>query len=652
MAATANPTPRFRERVHGEEETALMMRLEMYSAKAQRGEDSRKAMDRKGAKFFRGDMWSDGVLAGRLPITANQAVANFERVAAMVTRAMPTPTITAIREDDEDGARVLEGAAQTNWRRCGMATKLKMAYRLAGFTRAPMIYRYWDHALLGGIGDVDARIVPAYRTMVDDRTHRVAEMEYVGIKERATRAKLIQLFPDKADEIEESMWTSPSAAASDDPLREGIRGSSTATDRLVAQGNNGKTAPFAGKLTVASGDRKRGRQNPASEEVEVEYWWIDDPTPKKERRPMLDADRKPMYDLVRGDDGRVQFDVRGHEVIDTPLGPINRPKVTPKRSQRFQDVIVKKYSHRRHIAWIPSDKVILWDVAWNGPVPLTPLRDTLPLHGYHTPGSALRLTSLGIARNILFSIIFERLKLSLSGTWLAGTRSGLKKNKLTPEDGTVFQVTDISQVKQFPINPLDAAYFNLLDKIEAEMQKLLGLTNVQQGDAAGRADSPATYDKLIEQGGVTVVDRAQLVEEAVQDDTEIVVWFIKGYYTHEHLVEVEGDFGDTAWRAASALATRGEFSVRVETGSMLAYSQSAQMAQAEKASALGFYTLPDLGREGHVSHWKRALARKGKIIAAGPAMAYLLGPGGATPAQSAGVVKAASRRSHHGASGK
>lgn len=623
------------------ERDVLLARLRAYVTRWRVGEDERRVADRKGARFYRDDMWADGITPGRMPITSNVGKELFERVVAMVTRADPEPNVEAVNPDDDEKAAVLNGALRSNWRRRRMQELLKLSYRLSGFTRPVGWYTYWRSELYGGIGDFDTRIIPGHRLIVDDRFYKVQDMEFVGFTERASRAKLMMLFPNKSREIEDAAF---GGAGERSPIRGSDSTGARTVDRLVSDSGGA----YSGVASVRTGTRGGATPvDPIAESVDAIYLWFDDPTPQWEIRPKRDDAGKPVWEFVQSESGEPEFEHHGDEVVDGPLGPIYMPVVVPKMAPATERVLTRKYKHRRHVAYIPQDDVVLWDVAWNGPVPIAVQRDTYPLEGFHSRGSALSLCSLGVARNILLTIIFERLKLSLGGTWMATPGSGLKKNKLVPEPGVVFMVNNLDQVKEFPISPLDAAYFSLLDKIEQEMQMLLGLSSPMMGEAAGRADSPQTYETLVGQGGVRVVDRAQTLIETVRDWCDIGLWFVQNYYTHEHIVEVEYSDGTTGFEAASALATRGEFAVDVEASSTLVHSRSAEFQEAKDAAALGFYALPMLGKMGRIKHWRAALKQRAAIMAKGPQFSWLLGAAAATPSQPQALIRSEKHRSHH-----
>ena len=649
MTALPNDSlrPKSRRKVNRDEDI-LSARLRAYYTRWKADETRWRASDRRGAKLFNDDMWADGITSGRLAITANTTKALYERLLSLITRSAPVPMVESIAEDNDEAARVLTGALTTNWRNQRMQQLLKIGGRLCGFTRAIGWYTYWDQELNGGIGDFSTRIIPAHRLIVDDRHARIRDMEYAGFFEPMSRAKLMMLFPDKADEIEAAAYSSDHRAlGQENPLKpNGERTSPHATDRLVNDAQNG---PYTPVTSINTG--RRPNTDPLADEVDVHFLWVNDPTPKRSMKPDFDHTGRPQFDIERDELGNVLFDHRGDDVVQTPFGPLYQPRLEPRMKMRMKEVIEKKYKHRRHLVWIPQDRVFLWDCAWNGPTPLAVQRDTLPIYGFRQKGKALSCASLAIARNVLWTIIFERLKLSLGGTWMATPGSGLRKNKLVPEPGVVFTVNNLDAVREFPITPLDSAYFQLLDKIENEMMNLLGLSPTQMGQAAGRADSPQTYQTLLEAGGTVAVDQGQLLEETIRDWAEIGLWFVQNYYTHEHMVEVEYDDGTTGYAAASALAAAGTFAVSIEPGSTLLTDRSHELAEAKDAAALGFYALPMLGKMGRIKHWRSALKQKAAIMR-DPSKAWLLGAAGGTPTQAQTTIRAQGRRSHHVPGGK
>ena len=640
--AVGAPTPETQQLITDTyERSVLIAELKRMSKLALEGENERRSSDRKGNKLAKSRFWEEGILQGRMPITANQAVAIWDRFSQSVTQGSPIPFIEPITSGDDDGALLLEGGLQTNWINTRMDELVKASMRLAGFTRPVLWYTYWDPQLRNGVGDFTTRLIPGHMSIIDNRKMFVKDMEFVGIREVATRAKLIMLFPDKAAEIEAaSIYAGAnSPGMQDDPLRTHFGGGkSDSVSRLVANDQN----QFVGKTTVKIGGTKG--VNPLSQEVEVEYLWIDDPTPTKKRRPKLDARGTPKYRVSRHPDtNELLYKVTGHNVVQTPFGAVYQPQIEPQMEPVFEDVIVKKYPHRRHIAWIPQDGIILWDVRWDGPLPVYTHRVNAPINEYWLEGTALRLASLAVARNILYTIIFQRLKLSLSGTWLATPQSGLKRNKLTPEDGQVFYAKriDDQSIRQFPVQPLDPSHFQLLTFIEEEMEALIGITPVMKGEADGRADSAETYDKLMESGGVALLDAAQFLQNTISDWATVACWYMQNYYTHEHYVMLEDADGDTSWRAASALACKGEYAIHIDTKPMMAYNESARFARAMQYYQMGVYTLPMVCKFAHIPQWRRALRERSQLLQ-DPSKAWLLGG-----QPSAFLPPSATRPNHH-----
>jgi hypothetical protein len=624
----------------------LTLQLRKYRLASERGEDARKARDAQGAKLRNGQFFEDGVLPSTTPVESNIATALYERLVDSITRNKPIPQVAPIGHSDDKAARLLEGAILTNWESTNMQNLMKIGGLQVGFTRPCLWYVYWDDKARSGIGDIKTRIIPGYRCIIDDKVPFVQDMEYVGFRETASRAKIIQLFPSKTKEIEDAANSSESRST---PLGKGNPLRNTSGNFLEAVTRIAPGLSPTGRRTVNMGGGPQ-QSDPLAEDVEVEYLWIDDPTPQTQWRAKLDETRRPIRRIIRDEESNeIQFDHQGWETVIGPGGPMLAPILHPKTEAVMEKVIGYKYKHRRHVAWIPRDNVILYDVAWDGRIPLMTQRDNFPIDGYWSTGLALRLRSLAVARNLLFTVIFKSLKMSQNGSWLATHQSGMKKNELFPRPGVVYLANRIDEnnIRPFPHNNVDGAYFTLINLFVNEMMQLLGITAASQGQADGRVDSAPSYDKLIEAASNAIVAQAQLLETTIKEWCLVVIDFIQDRYTHEHWVEVETDTGETDYQQASALAVRGEYAVRIETGSMVSYSESALFNRAKEIAALGFYSLPILGKVAGIPHYKAGLKEKGRIIAMGPQFSYLLGPSAATPVQQSRVATSAQRRSHH-----
>jgi hypothetical protein len=496
-------------------------------------------------------------------------------------------------------------------------------------------------------------MIQAHQCIIDNRYWQVRDMEFVGVREKMSRARLARMFPNKIKQIEWASNYTPVEKPGmpgdpwDSPFHQGRPGQ---LSRLVAD----NLGVFHGKTTIKVGGRNVPSDQGMLEEVEPEFIWFKDSTPIKTTKPKEDSQGRPVYKHVRNlETGDLEFEHEGFEVHQTDRGPRHIAKLKPKREPVMEEVIERKYKRWRHVAWIPADDIILWDVNWDAPCPLWSVRTCYPLNEYWQEGQGLRLASLSIARNILYTIIFQRLKLSLGGTWLASFKSGLKRQKLTPEDGQVFYGKSVGpeDVRQFPVQPLDTSYLSVLHEIEAEMMKLIGLSPVQQGRSQGRVDNSPAYDKLVEEAGSAIVDSAQLLEAALTDYAEIAMWYIQNFYTHEHFVEYEAEDGQVSWRQASRVAVQGEYAVSIDTVAMMAHSESAQRQLAQEGASLGIYTLPMLAKLGRFPQWRRALKQKMQLVN-DPTRQALLGPAGAPPGKTGGKPQTGSgssspQRSHH-----
>lgn len=643
--ANAAPIPTAEERLKDRVDRAILVaQLKRFHRLGQTGEAERRASDRKGMKLARSQMWEEGITSGRLPITANMAVALVDEFCDRITKNRPIFEIEPIASRNDDAARLLEGALLTEWRASGMQELIKSGARLAAFTRPIAWYSYWDTDLRGGAGGLSTRIIPAHRCVLDNRAIFIKDMEFAGFTDVMSRAKLIELFPDKSEAIEQAAAFAPEqkpGGPAQDPLRTLPRAQPGQLSRLVADNQN----QFTGKTTVKVGGRKLA--DPLTEEVEAEYLWFIDHTPVKRLKPKLDSRGRPIYEIKRDEEGRMLFKRKGWRLLQTLRGPRYMPDLEPHREPVMEEVVERLYPHRRHIAWIPQDQIILWDVNWDGPIPLVSQRLSVPIYEYWDTGVGQRLISLSVARNILWTILFQRLKLSLSGTWLATTQSGLKRNKLTPDDGQVFYAKKIGpeDIRQFPVQPLDVAYIQVIQEIEREMGKLIGVMPVMQGKQAGRVDTGQAYADLIEQAGARAVDAAQLLEGSIEEWAQIATWFYQRYATHEHFVEVEQDDGETSWRRAMAISVRGQFATRVDVVSSLVHSDQARRELVKEGAALGIYPIPLLAKLCNYPQWRRGLRMRDQIQK-DPSKAWMLGIAGQPPGK-AGQMPGPQRRSHH-----
>lgn len=170
-----------------EKEEILIKKLNIFLRQARVGEDARVAMDKKGAALRAGQHWGSNASPGVTLIDSSIGVSMYEKMVDSTTRTKPQPEIFAKNSDDEDAAILLESAVLQNWDFAKLQQKIKQAALLAGFSRPPLIYAEWIPELRNGIGDINFRTIPGYRTIIDNKTAYINEMEYVGFKEKMTR---------------------------------------------------------------------------------------------------------------------------------------------------------------------------------------------------------------------------------------------------------------------------------------------------------------------------------------------------------------------------------------------------------------------------------------------------------------------------------
>lgn len=636
-------------------QTELTLTLNSFYERWKKNEPTRCAQDMRGAKFAASKMWS-GAGKVKLPITSNTGKALLERRIAMTTRNLPIPEVKSLDGDDE-AERVLSGSLRTIWRERRMQELLKRGERLTAVTRPIGWYVSWDSDLNGGIGDVHTRIIPAHRLIVDDRQFAVDDMKYAGFVEPLTRSDLVKLYPDKANVIENAGVSGSSESGiisgkNVDPLdvwNDSLRGGNTGGNQLQTQGPGSPFKPV--RDTAAKGMAGMARQSdPLAEKIETKFlWYRDDNVTKREVPKMVKG--RPVIKHERDESGNIKLRKTGNETIDTPWGPVNQPIYEATTHMETELEIVKVYPYWRHSCWISDGgtDVLLWDVSWDGPNPIVIQRDMYSIDGFYHTGSAHEIFSLAAERNRFWTLIDEKLRLSLDNTYLAGHMSGLKNNRLTAEPGAVYQVKDVNQIKEFPHAPLDAGYFSLLDKNEQEMERLIGLPPVSLGEGSGERTAISTYEQLTESGGVTVLDHAQMIETTISDWCRVAMWFVQHKYTTEHIISVEREDGSEDYQTSFNLLTRGQFRVRVEAGSTFNHSPSAKWNQIKEGMATGVYTIIDAAKclPGGMSALKRRA-----VLQKNPGLAWLQGASAASPAQQAGVIKAQGRRSHHKPGGR
>lgn len=630
-------------------ENLLVKQLKVYSKRAKVGEGPRIAADRKGYKLREGKHFEQ-VSEGTSPVVVNFATGLYERLINSITRNKPSPQIVAKQSNDTEGAMLLQAGVLQIWDTAQMTMWIKRGALLAGFCRPALHYVYWNRKLRGGIGDVDNRVIPPYRCIIDNRFSDIGHMEYKGFWEEMTRKELIELFPEKADEIEEAQQSSNnslSANVKDNPFKDESGGDNEFEPALTRISPT-FTEP-AGTYSINSGTAN-AKKDPTSEKVRVEFLWLDDGTPIKKEQQKVDGLGRPIMMFIRHPlTNEIMFEEKGNEVVHGPFGPLNFPNVEPQMEPVMETVIENKYKYSRHVAWLPEDDIVLWDVSWDGPIPLITQRDSYAMDGYWSKGLTHRLIPLQNAYNMIESMIKEKLQYNLHGTWLATPNSGLKTNKLIGRAGQVFQAFRIGEqdIRSMKMEPIDPIFPQMLSIIESQMQKILGVSNVMQGEAAGRIDDASTYDKLLENASGAIVDIAQMIEQTAVEWCNVVVWFMQTYYTHEHMVEIDtNDEGGTEWKPASAILTQGEYSIKMSAGSMIYQSESQQFARYSQYATMGFYALPTLGRLLKIPFFEKALAEKGRLLA-DPSKSYLLGPAAATPAKTNTATQGITKRSHH-----
>ena len=182
-APVASAEERLKDRI---DRAILIASLKKMRRVALEGEAERRAADKRGIKLAKGLFWEDGITAGRLPISSPMATALMDEFMDRLTKNDPGFELESIVGRNEDAARLLEGALNTNWRVSRMQELIKTGGRQAGFTRPVTWYSYWDTDARGGIGDLSTRLIPGFRSIIDTRARQLDLL----VKEQALQDKL------------------------------------------------------------------------------------------------------------------------------------------------------------------------------------------------------------------------------------------------------------------------------------------------------------------------------------------------------------------------------------------------------------------------------------------------------------------------------
>jgi hypothetical protein len=142
------------------------------------------------------------------------------------------------------------------------------------------------------------------------------------------------------------------------------------------------------------------------------------------------------------------------------------------------------------------------------------------------------------------------------------------------------------------------------------MERIIGVTGIMQGEAAGRVDSAAGYDTLAQTSGARVVECTQRMERWISRLMAKVGWYAQRYYTDCHAVRVEDLQGNLTWERAASTQLMGTFSYRIEVGSTMAWNEAARNARLKDDLTAGIIDMQEYWQRTNTPNWREIKKRK------------------------------------------
>jgi len=549
----------------------VMQKVTMADAQ----EEQRRKTDRVGANLFYGRHWNVAVPRQRSALTANMVKALIEHKIAIMTKQEPLPVIVAGEAGDATSAQLMRRVMMRWWRDDGMQMKLRRSLRIANSTRTNALKASWDPSRRGGAGDVTVDIIPGWRLILDDRANFIDGMEFIGHREMMRRSLAAQYYPESSDlifgPIENTQEGRRNGAASaqlpSSPIGSSFRSS-------VGGSMNFGTI-VNGKPVISAFSNQPAGYAPKDDQVQIIELFLKDDSMYETDEKEYDDNGMVRMEIERDEDGVPQFDELPSVYTNIDGQPVDLPNYKLRQREKTRKAMKRVYPYWRRTTLMLPDKLILDDMAWDGPAPYALVSDGDALEGPHVKGCALDLEDMQVTLNVSLSLMMDNLRLSSMRPVLAGQASNIEGASLLVSPGQVVRVGNVDQIKPFEFPQLSQSWFEWANFLIALMERIVGAQGVMQGQAAGRVDSASGYDTLAEIGGSRIVESAQRMEVAIQDIMRVVGWFAQKYYTEKHAIAVEDNEGNPTYERVSGPFLFGTFDYMIQTGSTLAWSESA-----------------------------------------------------------------------------
>jgi hypothetical protein len=172
--------------------------------------------------------------------------------------------------------------------------------------------------------------------------------------------------------------------------------------------------------------------------------------------------------------------------------------------------------------------------------------------------------------------MMDNLRFSTYRAFVVDAMANIDRNQLTLSPGDIIKVNGgPGKIQPLEFPQMSAAWFQWVNETISLMEKIIGTTGVMQGEAVGRVDSASGVDTLAEISGSRLVECTQRFEHFLSQLMSVVIWFMQRYYTEAHAIKVENAEGQLSWERAGGAELVGEFNVKIQTGSTMAWSETA-----------------------------------------------------------------------------
>jgi len=542
---------------------------------ADAAEESRRKTDRIGANLYYGRHWQVAMPKTRSALTANMVKALIEHKIAIMTKQEPLPVVVAGEAGDSNSAQLMRRVLMRWWRDDGMQMKIRRSLRIANSTRTNALKASWDPSRRGGAGDVTCDIIPGWRLILDDRCNFADGMEFCGHREMMRRSLAALYYPESSEEIFAGNKTqasgrrnsAPSSQLPPSPIGSSFRGGMGGSMNFGTIVN--------GKPVISAFSNQPTSANAKDDQVQIIELFIKDDSLYEAEEKEYDDTGAVKTEIERDEEGVPQFDELPAVYENVDGTPVDLPTYKLRTREVKRKAMKRVYPYWRRTTLLLPDRLILDDMAWDGPLPYALVSDGDSLEGPHVKGCALDLEDMQVTLNVSLSLMMDNLRLSSMRPILAGQASNIEGASLLVGPGQIVRVGQVEQVRPLEFPQLSQAWFEWANFLIALMERIVGAQGVMQGQAAGRVDSAAGYDTLAEIGGSRLVESAQRMEVAIQDIMRVVGWFAQKYYTEKHAIAVEDNEGNPTYERVSGPFLYGTFDYMIQTGSTLAWSESA-----------------------------------------------------------------------------